>query len=168
MCNQDNGSRWWLVLLFALLLLCGVRTLSAQETPSPATPSNSSASMTSTQESSPSLNVSMASLQPQWVLFRERFQDFKGSLEQFLDQVEAFGISFEDLPLYLTFLTSSLENYSTAYREVQVSMMAQLAQESLDRQKAVKARDSWRTAAIVTGSIALVSSGAVALLIIFK
>jgi len=166
-CNHDDSSQWWLAALLGLLLLFTVRTTSAQDRQNPDINSNYSASMTNTPQDSTTLSEQIQSLKPQWLLFKEAFQNFAGSLEQFLDQVEAFGISFEELPAYLMFLTTSLENYSLAYRTVQESMIAQLAEETSLRTKAETSRDAWRTGAVIASAIAIASSGILALTIIF-
>jgi conjugal transfer/entry exclusion protein len=167
MCNHDDSSQWWLAVLLGLLLLFVVRTTSAQDQPNPDINLNYSESMTNTPQDSASLSEQIQSLQPQWILFKEAFQNFAGSLEQFLDQVEAFGISFEELPAYLMFLTTSLDNYSAAYRTVQEAMIAQLAEETALRTKAETSRNRWRTASFICGVIAIIASGGLALTIIF-
>ena len=98
-----------------------------------------------------------------WPKFRSEFRGFTLNMDQFLDQVEAFGINFEDLPVYLTFLTVSLSNLEKARlaeqqaaHEGRNEMLAAIAGERAGREAAERSRDNWRTAALVTGSIILV------------
>ena len=78
-----------------------------------------------TTSSSSTLTPPPESLLQLWTQFSEKYQDFSLSLEQFLDQVEAFGISFEDLPLYLEFLTSSFEESERIRKELVESLKAE-------------------------------------------
>ena len=105
-----------------------------------------------TTSSSLTLTQPPGSLLQLWTQFSEKYQDFSLSLEQFLDQVEAFGISFEDLPLYLEFLTSSYEESERMRKE----LVESLKEEEKRAEEEEASRKWWRAgfvAAAVCGAV---------------
>lgn len=102
-----------------------------------------------TTNSSPSLTPPPNDLLQLWTEFSAKYQAFNLSLEQFLDQVEAFGINFEDLPLYLEFLTTSYAE-SEASRKALVDALAAETKRS-EEERVVGGR--WRTVAVVAAGV---------------
>jgi len=144
MCRQKQSSRWWLLVLFLLVLLFTARTISAQEQ---SVPSGSQLSQQSSlEQATPS--KALASIVPLWNQFKPQYLGLAVNLEAYLDQVEAFGISFEQLPQLLT-LSIDLYNQSEADREAERKLAAlKLIKEQTERQKAERAKNTWRGIAI--------------------
>ena len=98
-----------------------------------------------------------------WQKFKQKYLDFTMSLEEYLDQVEAFGISFEDLPLYLTFLETSLKASEEARAreraeslEGRSEMIDTIGVLSADKARLEKERDLWRISTITLGGIVVI------------
>lgn len=156
-----------LLLFFLLLGLAG--TAWGQETPKPSMSESLQTSESDGQSKSDTYSgLDQPVMQPQselmqtWQQFKTEFQDFTLSLEEYFNQVEAFGINFEDLPLFLTFLTDSLSRSEAArldereaYQADREALQLESAHERAIRLDAEQSRDTWRTAAIVTGGITL-------------
>lgn len=108
---MNCGKRWCYLLLVLLCLLVASALAHGQPTgpasSPPSSPPNgiSESSPTSEQPTMlPGDELMMA-----WQKYKEQFSAFGISFDQFLMKVEAFGIAFEDLPTYISFLTDSLE-----------------------------------------------------------
>ena len=84
-----------------------------------------------------------------WEIFKLEFQGFSLSLETFLDQVEAFGISFEELPAFLTHLTESYKASETARLEEREAADASILE--LER-----SRKAWKTATVSLGILSAI------------
>ena len=167
MCNQDDSSHWWLLFLFALLVLFSVRTVSGQEmdTEEPK-PSTSQSSLTPTSEPQSPTDW-QAQLLTLWTQYDQEFQTSMGSLDEFLSQVEAYGISFEDLPKYIEFLESSFKASEDSKKAQALVAATEIAGLKANLSKAETSRDMWRTGALVSGGLALLFGGIVAVGIIF-
>ncbi len=110
-CAPDQSSRWWLLALAFLVLLFASRTAWAQE---PVLPSMPLSSPTLSEEPPKSPIEWRQQLVTLWNEYDSEFQNSILSLDAFLAQVEAFGISYEDLPKYIEFLESSYNQSETA------------------------------------------------------
>lgn len=49
-----------------------------------------------------------------WQEYKTQFSGLVIDFDQFLTDLEAFGIAFEDLPTYISFLTSSLDELQSS------------------------------------------------------
>ncbi len=114
-------SRWLLWALFFSVLLASADISWGDETDWPKAPLSSQSSGNDS-DRSPSSSSKVAwqptalpeSIVELWSQFRAEYPSFRLNLESFLDQVEAFGISLEDLPAFLSYSISSFENSEAA------------------------------------------------------
>lgn len=170
MWNNLKGRFYLGLLLLLFFLLLGLSGAAwGQETPKPSTSEYSQTSESDGQNRSDSYSESSlpvteppSSLLQTWLPFKIGYQGFTVSLEEYFNQVEAFGINFEDLPLFLTFLTDSLQKSETArleerqvYSQDRETLQQVAALEKAGRIQAEKSRDTWRTTALITGGITL-------------
>ena len=106
-------------------------------------------------------------LMRRWSEYDQQFGSLVTSLELFLDRLEAYGISFEQLPTYIEFLENSWKD-SEAARLEEREAARQAIQAALDRAaRAERAAVWWRrgtVAAAVLGVAGWAAFGAVLLI----
>ena len=94
-------------------------------------------------------------LMQRWSEYDQQFNSSMLTLDQFLDQVEAFGINFESLPGFITHLENSLRD-SEGARMTEREQSRQALALAIDRgARAERSRDLWRYGALGAGLIAL-------------
>ena len=137
-------------LFLALLLLGPVMPwVFAQETPS--SPSSSESSPTL----SPEPTSSTSELMRLWNEYDQQFKSSMLTLEQFLDQVEAFGISFESLPGFMTHLADSLkasEEARLSERKIAADALDLAVRKGADAEKRA---DFWKYTTFAASGVAL-------------
>lgn len=131
-------------VLWFLLLFCSVLPLAMgqEEIPEYLPMSESS----KTQENQPMPLPS--ELVQRWNEYDQQYKDSMLSLEQFLDQVEAFGIKFEDLPGFMTLLVNSYEASEKAREQER-----QISQEAIKTEH--RRGNFYKITTIAVGSVAL-------------
>ena len=149
MCNHDDSSHWWLLFLFALLVLFSVRTVSGQE-PSALLPTPSLQS----QEPIPSSGLQDSNTA--WQLLMQDWYGFMPIWETLTEASRELGIGISELPAALKSTRESLVLLSASY---QADIVVRL--------RAEQSRNAWRTGALVSGGLALILGGIVAVGIIF-
>ena len=162
-CERPSGSSAACLLLLFLFMLLGLARAEGQEMKN--LPLSGSASESSP-SSMPSTEPKVIDLPPEfwqsWETFKTEFQAFSLSLETYLDQVEAYGISFEELPAFMTHLTESYKASESARmieREVAEAKVVDAIMDGIhaekERDTAVRSRNAWRTAALVSAGAAV-------------
>ncbi|MGD9938605.1 MAG: hypothetical protein AB7T74_02265 [Clostridia bacterium] len=160
--RRSSWSAWVLVLLLLCMGLVSTRA-EGQEMPSlPLSGSDSESSPSSMPSTEPKVIDLPPEFWQSWETFKTEFQAFSLSLETYLDQVEAYGISFEELPAFMTHLTESYKASESARmieREVAEAKVVDAIMDGIhaekERDTAVRSRDAWRTAALVSAGTAV-------------
>jgi hypothetical protein len=83
-----------------------------------------------------------------WNEYSSALSTLAMSLEEFLDQVEAFGISFEELPSFIQHLIDTYETSEAAHLREREAAAAEIYQ-------AEQARDRWRAVSLTAAGAAV-------------
>lgn len=150
-----GGSLWGSFLRFSLALL-----LSASAIPlaSAQTPLSSPPQSYDWPTLSPEPTPPTPELMQRWSEYDRQFKSSMLSLDQFLDQVEAFGISFESLPGFMTHLADSLKESEEARINEREQGRTVLGAALGRAARAERSRDRWRAGAAAAATLALLEA----------
>lgn len=150
-CAPDRSSRWWLFVLFCLVLLFCARTAWGQETQPPSLPM-------------PGLSTPNTSQSPtsDWQTFTDAWAMLKAELIASAEDSEKLLTQLERLQTEAAELRSLLQLSTEQYKALEAAMAieraraeAMITDRILRGVKAEKERDAWRTGAVIAGGIGL-------------
>ena len=165
MCGKRSRSprSLWASLCFLALFLSAPAMLGAEDPGTPKSPP-------STYEW-PTLKQEPTQLPPElmkrWREYDQQFNSSMLTLEQFLDQVEAFGISFESLPGFMTHLVDSYRASELARIQERAASDKALETALREAQSARQRAERWKLGAIIAGALAAVGWGVAAFQYVF-
>ena len=146
----------WVFVLLVLCLFLAVVTPPLYgedvQTSPPSEPSTTSESLIQTQQPQGLLQM--------WSEYDRQFKTSMLNLDQFLDQVEAFGISFESLPGFMTHLVDSYRASELARIQERAASDKAIESERRDAQAARQRATVLTWVAIIAGVFAAAGWGA--------
>lgn len=150
-CRLSVATRLWRSLCWFCLGLLLAPATSWADSPGSASSQPSASGLERSPSASPTIEQKLLQLPPEfwkkWSEYSSALSTLALSLEEFLDQVEAFGISFEELPSFIQHLIDTYETSEAARLREREAADAAIAQAEI-------ARDCWRTGAIMAAGAA--------------